>query len=207
MSVGDFATEINGRTLEYLDDIHCYLIDGVITPSITQILKTRFGKKYDGVDRRVLDMAARAGTAVHDAIQTYCETGEAAELPEVANFAFLQRQYQFDVIECETPMILFDGETPIAAGRCDLVLRQGGQIGGADIKRTSVLDRDYLAAQLNLYRIAYRQSYGIEWQFLRGIHLRNDTRKYVQIPIDENRAWQIINEWRQQNVQEQHDAD
>ncbi len=198
----DFTREIRGHTLEYLDDIHCYLVDGIVIPSITQILKARFGRKYDGVDRRVLDMAARAGTAVHDAIETYCETGEAAELPEVANFAFLQRQYGFTVLDCEKPMILFDNETPIAAGRCDLVLWQDEQIGGADIKRTATLDKDYLACQLNLYRIAFAQSYGIEWQFLRGIHLRNDTRKYVQIPIDENRAWQIINEWRQQNVQE-----
>lgn len=198
--MSDFTTEIAGHTIEYYDNGHLYLIDGEIVSSVTQILKTRFGGKYDGIDPAVLKRAADKGTAVHDAIERYCKTGDAGEnLHELRNFVFLQKRYGFEVLENETPVMLFgeDGE-PLAVGRCDLVLRQDGMVGGADIKRTATLDREYLACQLNLYRIAYRQTYGTEWQFLRGIHLRDDIRKYVSIPIDENKAWTIINEWRRQ---------
>lgn len=195
----DYTKEIAGHTLEYFDDEHLYLVDGVVVPSITQILKVRFGNKYRAVDGATLKRAADAGTRVHEAIQKYCEDGEIIDLPEVRNFRFLQKQYGFEVVGNEIPVILFQFDKPIAAGRLDMVIRQAGYqgIGGADIKRTSTLDKEYLACQLNLYRVAYRQSYGETWQFLRGIHLKDDTRKYVQIPVNEAVAWQIVQEWRE----------
>ena len=199
----DYALDLAGHTLEYVDDEHIYLVDGVIVPSITQMLKSRFGGKYDGVSPTTLNRAAEAGTEVHTAIERYCECGEASDLPEVRNFAFLQKQYNFEVVANEVPVILFDDSEPIAAGRLVLVLRlphMNGQIGGADIKRTSTLDKEYLAYQLNLYRIAYRQCYGITWEFLRGIHLRGDVRKYVVIPINEQMTLEFISEWRRQNA-------
>lgn len=192
----DFAKEINGFTLEYFDDIHVYLVDGVIVQSITQILKHKFGKKYDVIDKSTLRRASEAGTAVHEAIENYCKTGEVRDLKELKNFMFLQKQYGFEVIENEVPVILFQDGKPISAGRLDMVIKMNGKLGGADIKRTSALDKDYLAYQLNLYRIAYKQSYGEDWEFLKGIHLRDDVRKFVNIPINEKLAWDLIEEWR-----------
>lgn len=193
--MSDFTTEINGYTLEYFDDDHIYLVDGIIVPSITQLLKIRKGQMYAGVSRAVLNRASEAGTAVHDAIERYCRYGEESDLPELRNFKFLQRQYKFDVIGNEVPVILFFDDKPISAGRLDMVIRMDDQIGGADIKRTSVLDKEYLAYQLNLYRIAYRQCYGEEWEFLRGIHLREDVRKFVNIPINEDIAWSLVHDY------------
>lgn len=197
--MADFSQEIGGYTLEYFDDEHLYLVDGVMVPSITQILAHRFGRKYENVNRDVLRRAAEAGTAVHEAIERYCTTGEESDLPELRNFKFLQRRYGFEVLQNEVPVILFDTWDewkPIAAGRVDLVLSNGCLVG-ADIKRTSTLDKEYLAYQLNLYRIAYRHTYGEEWQALRAIHLRNDVRKYVSIPINEDAAWQLVHEYRE----------
>lgn len=191
----DYTMEIKGHTLEYFDDEHLYLVDGVIVPSITQLLKVKFGGKYDRVSKTVLNRASEAGTAVHDAIEAYCKTGIEANLPEVRNFKFLQKQYGFDVLENEVPIILFFNDKPVCAGRLDMVIKMDDQIGGADIKRTSTLDKEYLAYQLNLYRIAYRQCYGIEWEFLRGIHLREDVRKFVQIPVNEDMAWKLVHEY------------
>jgi len=187
--------EIAGHTLEFYEDGHQYLVDGVCVDSITQMLKVKFGRKYEGISRDVLKRASAKGTEVHEAIQELFETGEVADLPEVKNFLFLRRQYGFNVKECEMPVILHLDDKPIAAGRLDLVLEMGGQIGGADIKRTSKLDKQYLAYQLNLYRIAYRQCYGVQWEFLRGIHLRESVRKFVSIPIDEESAWRLVHEY------------
>ena len=189
--------KINGHILEYLDDVHTYLVDGVIVKSVTQMLKHKFGGKYDGVDKATLCKAAELGTALHEAIQDYCEHGAESDLPELRGFKWLQKQYGFTVLENEVPVILFDDDEPIAAGRLDLVLKMGDQIGGADIKRTSALDKEYLGYQLNLYRIAYRQSYGIEWEFLKGVHLRESVRKFVDIPIKEKLTWDFIKEWRE----------
>ena len=187
--------EIAGHTLEYFDDTHEYLIDGVLVPSITQILKIKFGNKYNGVSQKVLNEAAEKGTAVHEAIEQFCKTGATSDLKEVRNFKFLLKQYKFEVLENEVPIILFKDDIPIAAGRLDLVIKLDNKTGGADIKRTATLDKEYLAYQLNLYRIGYRQCYGVEWEFLKGIHLRENTRKFVDIPINENMAWKLINDY------------
>lgn len=190
----DYTQTVASRTVEYLDDEHIYLVDGVIVPSITGLLRCKFKNKYDGVSRSTLAHAAEKGTAVHDAIERLCKTGKVDDLPEVRNFLFLQKMYGFKVLQNEVPVILFDNDEPVAAGRLDLVLEMGGKIGGADIKRTSVLDKTYLAYQLNLYRLAYKQSYGVEWEFLRGVHLREDVRRFVEIPINEGLAQEIIKE-------------
>lgn len=188
--------EIKDYTIEYIDETHTYLVDGIILPSITQILKVKFGNKYNGVSKEVLNKAAEKGTEVHEAIETLCKTGEIVDLKEVKNFMFLQKQYKFEVLNNEVPVILFKDNKPIACGRLDLVLNIDNKIGLADIKRTSTLDKEYLAYQLNLYRIAYEQCYDKKIEFLKGVHLREDIRKFVNIPISENGIWELIDDYR-----------
>ena len=48
---------------------------------------------------------------------------------------------------------------------------------------------------MNLYRIAYQQSYGKNIEFLRGLHLRNDVRKYITLPINKSLAEGILDEY------------
>lgn len=187
--------EIKGHTLEYIDETHQYICDGILIPSITQIMKVKFGNKYNGVSKEVLNNAAKKGTEVHEAIELLCKTGEVTDLKEVKNFMFLQKQYKFEVLENEVPIILFKDGKPIAGGRLDLTLQMKGLVGGGDIKRTSTLDKEYLAYQLNLYRIGYRQCYDVEWKFLKGLHLREDTRRFIDLPINENMAWSLIDEY------------
>lgn len=190
---------INGHDLEFIEDGHIYLVDGVITPSVTEIMKLKFGNMYAGVDRQTLEEAAEKGTAVHEAIERWCKYGEESPLRELRDFKFLKKKFNFEVIENEVPVILEEDGEIIAAGRLDLVLQEGEQWGGGDIKRTATLHKDYLTLQLNLYRIAYRQTYGIEWEFLRGLHLRDGRRRYLEIPIKEEETWDFIHEWRAKN--------
>lgn len=200
----DFTKEIRGHTLEYFDSEHLYLVDGFPVPSITQMLKTKFGNKYAGVDKAVLRNAAAEGTKIHEAIEAYCKTGEEADFPEVKNFRFLQNAYKFQVIDNEVPVILFwfDG-TPISAGRLDMLIEMDGKLGLADIKRTSALDKEYLGYQLNLYRVAFMQSYAPQKvEFLRGIHLRENVRKFVKIPIEKDLIYEFIKNYLKENKHE-----
>lgn len=186
--------KIKNCEVEYYDDEHMYLVNGVIVPSITQLLKKRFGGKYDGVNSAVLNKAAEEGTKVHKAIELYCKNGEESDIEELRNFKFLRKKYGFEVLDNEVPIILFDEGEPIAAGRLDMVLKMGDDIGLADIKRTSVLDKEYVGLQLNLYRLAYQQCYGTEITILKAIHLREDKRKFVDIPINEPYTLDFIKE-------------
>ena len=189
------TTEIKGGILEYIDETHTYLYDGVVLPSITQLLKVKFGNKYNGIPKETLERAAEQGTAVHKAIEDYEQGGYESALPELRNYKFLKKAYKFDCIQNEVPVVLFWNGEAVAAGRLDLVLTEGEKIGLGDIKRTSALDKNYLAYQLNLYRIAYQQCYDTQIEFLRGLHLREDTRKYVSLPINENLAYEILDQY------------
>lgn len=187
--------EINGYTLEYDDESHTYIVDGVIVPSVTQILGVKFGNKYAGVNRSTLERAANRGTTIHEAIESFCKYGKDSGLKELHNFKFLMAYYDVRVLENEIPIVVTKDGTPIAAGRLDLLLDLNGDFAIADIKTTATLDKEYLAYQLNLYRIGYMQSYGAEITQLYGVHLREDKRKLVNIPVNEGIAWDIIDEY------------
>lgn len=189
--------QIAGREVEYYEDGHIYLVDGVRLPSITGMLRMRFGGKYAGVSPETLRRAADRGTQVHAAVEAWVKTGAEADLPELRGFRWLTEHAGMTPIRSEVPLVLCDkrGEA-IACGRCDLVMRKDADLCGADIKRTSTFDREYVAAQLNLYRIAYRQSWGEEWTRLYGLHLREWMRRLIEVPINEEWAWDYIDEWR-----------
>ena len=190
---------INGGVLEYIDETHTYLYDGIVLPSITQLLKCKFGGKYDGIPKATLERAAELGTAVHKAIEDYEREGIETDLPELRNWKFLKKAHGFDCLDNEVPVVLFNDGEAVAAGRLDLVLLENGSFGLGDIKRTSTLDKKYLTYQLNCYRVAYTQCYNAEIAFLRGIHLRNDVRKYIDIPINENLVDEVLNEHMKEN--------
>lgn len=188
--------KIAGGLLEYIDETHTYIYDGVILPSITQMLKFKFGNKYNSVDEKVLKRAAEKGTAVHQAIEDYEKRNLDDEAcVELRNYKFLKKQFDFKCLDNEVPIVLFYKDKPIAAGRVDLIIEDKGKVGIADIKRTSVFDKEYVAYQTNLYRLGYQQSYGIEISFLRGIHLRDKVRKYIELPIKEEMMLEFIEKY------------
>ncbi len=187
---------IAGGLLEYIDESHTYIFNGVILPSITQILKVKFGNKYLGVSNSTLERAANLGTEVHKAIEDYETKGiENIELKELRNYVFLKVRNNFKCLKNEVPIVLFLDDKPVAAGRVDLILEQNGQVGIADIKRTSTFDKEYVAYQTNLYRIGYQQTYGDDITFLRGLHLRDNTRKYIELPINEEMSLDLVKKY------------
>lgn len=183
---------IKGGTLEYIDSSHTYIYDGVILPSVTQSLKTRFGGKYDGIPAETMKRASERGTRVHKAIENYCIAEKDDGSDELRNYKFLEKHYKFNAVKNELPVVLFKDGAPVCAGRLDLVLKIGNDYAVADIKTTSTLDKIYLAYQLNIYRLALMQCEDINITKLYGIHIREDKRKFVEIPINEELVSEII---------------
>ena len=175
--------EIGKDILEFEDMSHTYILNGICIKSVTQLLNVKFGHKYSDIDPDVLKKAAERGTEVHKAIEDYCK-GEEVNTDEVRGFKFLQKNYGFEVVENEKMLLLnFDGK--YYGGRFDMIFKINGKLALADIKTTSTLDKEYLAYQLNLYRIGVKQTYGYDIEELYGLHLRGDKRKLVKIPIVE----------------------
>lgn len=183
---------IKGGTLEYFDETHTYLYDGIMLPSVTQILGVKYKNDYASVPPAVLNNAAQRGTAVHKAIENYNNSGYDDGSEAVRNFKFLQKQYGFEVLDSELPIVIFKDDMPIACGRLDMTMLIDGQTGIADIKTVSSLNKEKIAYQLNLYRIGLMQSYGVDAQFLKIIHLSDGIRKVIDSPVNEGMTWELI---------------
>jgi hypothetical protein len=183
---------IKGGTLEYFDDTHTYLYDGLMLPSVTQILGVKYKNDYASVPPAVLDNASKRGTAVHKAIENFNVSGYDDGSEAVRNFKFLQKQYGFEVLDSELPIVIFKDDMPIACGRLDITMLMDGKTGVADIKTVSSLNKEKIAYQLNLYRIGLMQSYGVDAKFLKIIHLRDGIRKVIDSPVNEGMAWELI---------------
>ena len=190
---------IKGGTLEYFDETHTYLYDGIMLPSVTQILGVKYKNDYASVPPAVLNNAAKRGTAVHKAIENFNVSGYDDGSEAVRNFKFLQKQYGFEVLDSELPIVLFKDDIPIACGRLDMTMLIDGQTGIADIKTVSALNKEKIAYQLNLYRIGLMQSYGVDAQFLKIIHLRDGIRKVIDSPVNEGMTWKLINKFLEEN--------
>lgn len=193
---------IKGGTLEYFDDTHTYLYDGLVLPSVTQILGVKYRNDYASVPPAVLNNAAQRGTAVHKAIENYNNSGYDDGSEAVRNFRFLQKQYGFEVLDSELPIVIFKDDMPIACGRLDMTMLMDGETGIADIKTVSVLNKEKIAYQLNLYRIGLMQSYGVDAKFLKIIHLRDGVRKVIDSPINEGMTWELIEEYLEESENE-----
>lgn len=186
---------IKGGTLEYFDDTHTYLYDGLILPSVTQILGVKYRNDYASVPPAVLNNAAQRGTAVHKAIENFNVSDYDDGSEAVRNFKFLQKQYGFEVLDSELPIVIFKDDFPIACGRLDMTILMDGETGIADIKTVSVLNKEKIAYQLNLYRIGLMQSYGVDAKFLKIIHIRDGIRKVIDSPVNEKMTWELIEQY------------
>ena len=190
---------IKGGTLEYFDDTHTYLYDGIMLQSVTQILGVKYKNDYASVPPAVLNNASKRGTAVHKAIENFNVSGYDDGSEAVRNFKFLQKQYGFEVLDSELPIVIFKDDMPIACGRLDMTMMIDGQTGIADIKTVSALNKEKIAYQLNLYRIGLMQSYGVDAKFLKIIHLRDGIRKVIDSPINEGMTWELIEKFLEES--------
>ena len=203
--------EIKGHTLEYIDETHQYLVDGICVDSITQIIKMAFGNMYKDIPANVLKRAADKGTEMHEAIELYELEGRESYLPELRNYKFLKKHYKWEVLKSEIPIILFwnfndnrlatkeeieEGvATPIAAGRLDQLIKIIEEKGINDLKRTSVFNKEYVALQTNLYKLGYEQNYDEKLDFVSGTHLRDNTRKFYKLPVNEEYTMEVIEKY------------
>lgn len=176
--------EYENYTLEFDDEAHRYIVNGIITPSVSSILKRKFDDYVD-VPFKILEAAADKGTAMHKAIEVYEKTGKESDLQEFRNYLFLKKHFKIENVENELPVAYFEDGLPIFAGTIDQVCRINGVLAINDFKRVSAPNKEKIAYQINLYRLAYNQTFGVEVKALSFMQLRESVRKFTQLPINE----------------------
>ena len=150
--------------IEFLKEEHLYLVDGVITPSVTQILQFLFPDKYKDVPPEILAKKAEYGSILHKVI----EIAEQEQMFDIdalkqkieginylielsfKQYLKIKEKYNIDVLEQEQIVAYKD----LYCGTFDMIAKVDGKKSLIDIKTTAELDIEYLSWQLSFYELA-----------------------------------------------------
>lgn len=186
--------EINGHSVEFIPETHQYIVDGVLTPCVSNILAYKFND-YGAVPKEFLERASQRGTELHEAIENYERNGTPSELREFKNYLFLKKHYGFTNIANEVPVIYEKDGTVLFVGTLDQIIELDGKLGINDFKRVSAPNKQKIAYQLNFYKLAYEQTYNKKVDFVSYTHLRETVRKFNKLPINEEVTLNLLNEF------------
>lgn len=193
--------EINGHIVEFIPETHQYLVDGILTPCVSNILAYKFND-YGAVSREVLQRASERGTELHEAIERYEREGIPSELKEFKNYLFLKKHHGFTNIANEVPVIYEKDGTVLFVGTLDQVIEMDGKCGINDFKRVSAPNKQKIAYQLNMYKLAYEQTFKCKVDFLSYTHLRETVRRFNLLPINEEVTLNLLNEFLESEKQQ-----
>lgn len=191
---------ICGHNVVYYDEPHKYYVDGVEIPSITEIvgvLAIYYGwDDYKQINSNILENAAKKGTILHKSIEQYERFKIEAETIEFGNYLKVKNEHGFKVVENEKIVILVINNKPVAIGRLDMIIELNNKFAVMEIKRTSKYYKEKVALQLNLYRLAYLQSYNNrEIQALKVLRLYNSDIQFEDVEINEYETFAAIEKY------------
>lgn len=143
--------------VEFVEDTHVYLINGVIVPSVSRLVSFALGgQQYKGVPKSILLSKAQYGTQVHDLIQRY-EEGLIKDneidfltidpMQKVSLKQYIKLKNKYFIYPQSMEQIVHYKEK--FAGRYDIF--DGEYIW--DIKTTSKIHEHALEWQLGLYQL------------------------------------------------------
>jgi hypothetical protein len=145
--------------IEFIEDCHLYLKEGIIVPSVSEVLRFIFPDKYKGIPQKVLEEKAAFGTHIHEAIEAY-ESGKEyvlAPLEEVVFNQYLKLKKEHDIqVVSQEEIVSYEYDF---CGRLDSISIVDGVETLLDYKTTSKLDKESLSWQLGMYQLAKGKSY------------------------------------------------
>lgn len=155
--------------LEFIEQEHLYLYNGMIIPSVSEILRFIFPNKYKDIPIEILQNKAEYGTKVHEIVETL-EKEQMFDIvvlkqeieginyiveSSINQYLKLKKEYEIEMIEQEQ-MVHYKN---LYAGRFDMVAKIKNEKSLCDIKTTAELDEEYLSWQLSFYELAKGQKY------------------------------------------------
>lgn len=155
------------ETLEFLESEHIYLKNGILVPSVTQILQLIFPNKYKNVDKIILNKKASFGTEGHSIIEKLDVSDiniAKNQILDIKNkdlevcireYLRLVKKYKIEPLEHEK-MVSY---RYLFCGTLDLIANIEGIRTLCDIKFTAELDKEYLSWQLGMYALALNETF------------------------------------------------
>lgn len=148
--------------IEFIEEPHLYLKDGILIKSVTQILQLIFPDKYKGINKNTLNKKAKFGTLGHSIIEHLDVTNLDKANKEVLKIEnkdlqicireYLRLVKEYEIVPKEQEQIV-SYET-LYCGTLDMTGYVLNQHSLLDIKFTAELDKEYLSWQLGMYALA-----------------------------------------------------
>ena len=139
-------------TVEYFNDTHQYLVDGIIVPSVSQLTAYALKEDLSAIPEDVLKKAADFGTHVHELIEDYENNKSTYQIVNkkdaeiLDGWIALTKENKIEVLNMENIV-----NTNDYAGRYDVLAMIDGEETLIDIKTNSVYPKDHLEVQMGLY--------------------------------------------------------
>lgn len=180
--------------LEFDEVHHIYTLDGLIIPSVSNILEPLSAVKYERVDSRTLERAATRGTSVHNGIENWIKFGieDVPEEHEGYFEAFLKwwNANNPTVIASELRMY---HKFLRYGGTCDLLCLIEDKLALIDFKTTYAVSDMTCSVQLEGYGQALA-THGVKVDRKLILHLKkdgtyNDKQEY---PAQDPTCWRVF---------------
>ena len=176
MVIGDFPE------LTFEEQNHIYRLNGSEIPSVTTLMRPLSDANYSGIDPAVLDMAAKRGTIVHNAIENYVQFGiEDVDAKYAGYFEGFKEWWNLVKPEpLKTEQKLYH-KILRYAGKADLICLIDGRLTLVDYKTSAQVNRKLCAVQLEGYDRGL-ESHGIKIDDRLILHLTRDGYEQVRFP-------------------------
>jgi hypothetical protein len=196
--------------LEFVEEGHLYIYNGVIIPSVSDILAFIFPNKYKDVPDYILQNKAEYGSLVHELVEQLENGKTIEELKQDYEFNYiveasleqhlrLKKEYEIETISQEK-MVCYKG---LYAGRYDSEAMIKRELSLVDRKTTAELDTEYLSWQLSFYELASGKTYDkfyVEWLPKKGlgkiVEIERKPKKELLKKLEEFQKWKM----KQENI-------
>ena len=185
--------------IEFIENGHIYLYQGIVIPSVSEILKFLFPNKYKNIPTNILVNKSEYGTKIHEAIEKFESEGIIEKLDYMQEASFnqylrLKKEHNIEVIDQEKIIHYKD----IYAGRYDMSANVNGEYSLIDIKTTAELDLEYLSWQLSLYDYPNKKRHDKLIAFWLP---KRDLGKLVEIPRKSDKEIEeLLERFRNENI-------
>ena len=194
--------------IEFVEEGHLYLYNGVIIPSVSEILGFIFPDKYKDVPEWILNNKAEYGSLVHKLTEELDNGKTIEELKQEYQFNYIieasleqhlkiNKEWEIETITQEQ-RVCYEG---LYGGTYDKEANVNGELSLIDKKTTADLDEEYLSWQLSYYELAkgkkYKKLYA-EWLPKKNlgklVEIKRKTKKELLSKLEEFQLWKTKQE-------------
>ena len=168
---------------------HVYKLNGILIPSVSEIMRPLSTAEYGTIDENILAQAAERGSSVHEAIENYIkfeiEDCDPAYQAYFDAFLSWKARYGVEIVASETAVY---HKAFMYAGTVDILCMIKDALWLVDIKTTAKLNRMLTDVQLTAYNQALA-SHNVKTDHKAVLLLKKDGSVLFEPVDDDPKPW------------------